>query len=45
MYNNKDDVNYNGNCIIYSKSLTAEPVTKWNDKFLNLRLIIEEQGE
>lgn len=45
MYNNPDDVNYDGNCIIYSKSLTQEKAQKWNNKFLNLKQIIEEQGE
>lgn len=43
MYHNPEDINYNGNCIIYSKSLTQEQVTKWNNKFLNLKLIIAEQ--
>lgn len=43
MYQNPEDINYNGNCIIYSKSLTQEQVTKWDNKFLNLKLIIEEQ--
>ena len=44
MYHNHNDVNYDGNCIIYSKSLTQEKVQKWDDKFLNLKQIIEEQG-
>lgn len=43
MYQNPEDINYNGNCIIYSKSLTQEQVTKWDNKFLNLKLIVEEQ--
>lgn len=28
IYNNPDDVNYDGNCIIYSKSLTQKKSTK-----------------
>lgn len=39
-YNNKNDLNYNGNCVIYSKSLTNEKTSYWNNKFLNLREII-----
>ena len=45
MYNNPNDVNYDGNCIIYSKSLTQGKAQKWNNKFLNLKQIIEEQGK
>ncbi len=40
VYNNKDDLNYNGNCVIYSKSLTDEIASYWNNRFLNLKQII-----
>lgn len=38
-YNNKQDINYENNCVIFSKSLTSEKVTYWNNRFLNLREI------
>ena len=42
-YNNPDDINYDGTCLIYTKSLDDEKPTYWNDKFLNLKTIVEEE--
>lgn len=42
-YNNINDYNYNGNCLIYSFSLCNQKPTLWNDRFLNLKEDIEEE--
>jgi len=42
-YNHKDDINYDGTCVIYSKALLDIPVVYWNNRFLNLAGIIEAQ--
>lgn len=42
-YNNPDDDNYDGTCLIFSKSLTDQPVPYWNNKFINLKGIISDQ--
>ncbi len=42
-YNNPNDYNYDGNCLIYSYSLCAEKVSLWNNKFLNLREYIQDE--
>ena len=42
-YNNKEDINYDNTCIIYSKSLNNNKVEYWNNKFLNLKNIVEAQ--
>lgn len=44
-YNNEDDVNYDGTCVIYSKSLGDYKVIYWDNKFLNLKEIIEDQDK
>ena len=36
-YNNPDDVNDNGHCMIFSYSICDEPIDYWNDKFINLK--------
>lgn len=36
-YNNLNDYNYNGNCLVYSYSLYNEKVSLWNNRFLNLK--------
>lgn len=43
-YNNTDDCNYDGTCLIYSKGLNNNKVTKWNNKFINLKRIISMQS-
>jgi len=42
-YNNINDYNYNGNCYIYSYSLSSEKVKPWNDRFINLKQDIKEE--
>lgn len=42
-YNHPDDLNYNNTCIIYTKLLSGEKIENWNNRFLNLIEIIEEQ--
>lgn len=42
-YNNPDDVNYDNNCIIFSKALSENPITYWNNRFMNLKEIIAQQ--
>lgn len=42
-YNNKNDFNYDDTCLIYTKVLTNDKIKKWNNKFLNLKQIIEAQ--
>lgn len=42
-YNNENDYNYNGNCLIYSYSLINEEVKPWNNRFMNLKEDIEEE--
>lgn len=42
-YNNKEDINYDNTCLIYTKSLNNNEIELWNNKFLNLREIINEQ--
>ncbi len=38
LYKNNDDVTTDiGNIVIYSKALTNEPLTLWNNRFLNYR--------
>lgn len=36
-YNNLNDYNYDGNCLVYSYSLCNEKVSLWNNRFLNLK--------
>lgn len=42
-YNNDEDINYDGTCVIYSKSIDNCKVEYWNNKFLNLKEIVDEQ--
>jgi len=42
-YNNKNDINYNNSCLIYSKALNNDKIEKWNNRFLNLKEIIAEE--
>ncbi len=42
-YNNENDSNYNNACLIYSKSLFDEPVTYWNNAFLNIKGMVQEE--
>lgn len=35
-YNNKNDYNYDGNCLVYSYSLNGDEIEPWNDRFLFL---------
>ena len=42
-YNNEDDCTYDGTCLIYTKSLFDDKPEKWNNRFLNIKGIIEEQ--
>lgn len=44
-YNNPNDYNYNGNCLIYSYSLCDEKVSLWNNKFLNLKEDIQDEKQ
>ncbi|MNI89784.1 hypothetical protein D3C73_1472330 [compost metagenome] len=44
-YNNEEDFNYEGTCVIFTKSITNSNPIKWNNKFLNLKEIVEEQEE
>lgn len=44
-YNNPNDYNYDGNCLIYSYSLCDEKVSLWNDKFLNLKEDIQDEKQ
>ena len=44
-YNNTDDYNYNGNCLIYTYSLCNEPPKKWNDKFAYIKEEIEDEKQ
>lgn len=44
-YNNTDDYNYNGNCLIYTYSLCNEPPKKWNDKFAYIKEGIEDEKQ
>lgn len=44
-YNNKDDYNCNGNCLIYTYSLCNEPPKKWNDRFANIKEDIEDEKQ
>ncbi len=44
-YHNDNDSNYNNTCLIYSKSLFTEPVPYWNNSFLNIRKMVEEEQE
>lgn len=44
-YNNKDDYNYNGNCLIYTYSLCNEPPKKWDNKFANIKEDIEDEKQ
>lgn len=42
-YDNDNDINYDGTCLIYSKSLDKSKAKYWNNKFLNLKGIVAEQ--
>lgn len=42
-YNNEKDINYDSTCVIYSKSLVNEEVQYWNNRFLNLKEIVENE--
>ena len=44
-YNNPSDFNYDNTCVIYSKSLTDEKASYWNNKYLGLNEIIEREKE
>lgn len=44
-YNNPNDYNYDGNCLIYSYSLCSEKVSLWNNKFLNLKEDIQDEQQ
>lgn len=44
-YNNKDDYNYDGNCLIYTYSLCGDEPKKWNDRFAYVKEDIEEEKE
>ena len=44
-YNNENDFNYDNTCVIYSKSLSDEPVKLWNNQFLNLNEIVKQEEE
>lgn len=44
-YNNRDDYNYNGNCLIYTYSLCNEPPKKWNDRFANIKKDIDDETQ
>lgn len=44
-YNNKDDYNYNGNCLIYTYSLCDDEPKKWNDRFANIKEDIEDEKQ
>ena len=35
-YNNSNDYNYNGNCLVYSYSLNGDKIKPWNNQFLFL---------
>lgn len=41
-YDNSDDFNYNGNCLVYSYSLNGDEIKPWNNGFLFLN---EDKGE
>lgn len=41
-YNNPEDINYDNTCIIYTKSLFNDKPVLWDNKFINLKNIIEE---
>lgn len=42
-YKNENDVNYDNTCLIYTKVLGNYKIEKWNNRFLNLKEIIESQ--
>ena len=42
-YDNADDYNYNGNCLVYSYSLCNEKVKLWDNRFMNLKEDIEDE--
>jgi len=43
-YTNKDDFTYDGTCLIFTKKLNDKtPLIKWNNQFLNLIKIIEDE--
>ena len=42
-YNNPEDINYDGTCLIYTKGLNNNKPIYWNNIFLNLREIVEEE--
>ena len=43
-YNCPNDYNYEGTCLIFSKVIDSKyPMEKWNNRFLNLNRIIEQE--
>lgn len=43
-YNRKDDFDYDGTCLIFSMSLNDnDKVYKWNNRFMNLNMIVEDE--
>lgn len=44
-YNNANDYNYDGNCLIYSYSLCDEKVDLLNNKFLHLKEDIQDEKQ
>lgn len=44
-YRNKNDYTYNDSCMVYSYALDDSPIEKWNDRFLNLKKITQEEKE
>ena len=43
-YNCPNDSNYDGTCLIWTKSLYGDPIIPWNNKCINLKEIeIEEK--
>lgn len=40
-YNNPNDINYDNTCVIYTKSLFGEVPVLWNNRFINLKDMVE----
>ncbi len=42
-YNNEEDLNFNNSCLVYTKILGNYKEEKWNNRFLNIREMIEKE--